>query len=120
MGVIGWLLPDRSTTYVTPWDKPAKVEGAVVRLTFTGGTCQTGSAADIEEDSDRVVITVRETESTGGECDTDVGVVYDLEVTLAAPLADRELVDGACEMPEHTSRLECELLQKTAVKVDTD
>ena len=34
----------------------------MVRLTFTGGTCQTDSAADVEESSERVVITVRETD----------------------------------------------------------
>ncbi|MCD4535893.1 hypothetical protein LRP67_17535 [Nocardioides sp. cx-169] len=92
-------------SHPTPWNKPAKVGGAVVQLTYTGSECRDGARADVEEDSERVTITVRET-VRAMSC-SDVGVSYDIQVRLDAPLGDRELVDGACQMPEYAHYLDC-------------
>lgn len=89
----------------TPWNKPARVDGAVVQLTYTGSECRDGAQADVEEDSNRVTITVRET-VRAMSC-SDVGVSYDVQVRLDAPLGDRELVDGACQMPKYAHYTEC-------------
>jgi len=83
----------------------ALLAGATVRLTYTGSECRDGADAEVDEDSTRVVITVRE--SVQAMSCTDVGVLYDVEVRLNAPLADRELVDGACQMSEHANYAEC-------------
>ncbi|MQW74939.1 hypothetical protein GHK92_03555 [Nocardioides sp. dk4132] len=89
----------------TPWNKPARVDGAVVQLTYTGSECRDGARADVDEDPKRVTITVRET-VRAMSC-SDVGVSYDIHVRLDAPLGDRELVDGACQMPKYAHYIVC-------------
>jgi len=103
LGVAGWFIFGASDPM--PWNKPASVDGAVVQLTYTGSECRDSVDAKVHEDSARVVITVHET-VRALSCSA-VGVLYDIEVRLDAPLADRELVDGACEMPEYASRSAC-------------
>jgi len=103
MGVAAWYIFGQSEP--TPWNKPATVDGAIVRLTYTGSECRDGADVDVDEDSTRVVITVRET-VRAMSC-SDVGVPYDVEVRLDVPLADRELVDGACQMSEYANYVEC-------------
>ena len=88
-----------------PWNKPAVVDGTTVRLTYTGSECRDGAQTDVEEDADRVTITVRET-VRATSCN-DVGITYDIEVRLDAPLGTRELVDGACQMPGYARRIDC-------------
>lgn len=83
----------RGTTEPTPWTEPASVDGAVVRLTYVGSECRSGVHADVDEDSTRVTITIRETVRSGS-C-SDVGVRHRLRVRLDAPLRERTLVDGA-------------------------
>lgn len=89
----------------TPWNKPARVNGAVVQLTYTGSECRDGAGADVDEDSERVTITV--TETVRAMSCSDVGVSYDIQVRLDAPLGDRELVDGACQMPKYARYIVC-------------
>lgn len=89
----------------TPWGKPARVDGAVVQLTYTGSECRDGAEADVEENSERVTITV--TETVRAMSCSDVGVSYDIQVRLDAPLGDRELVDGACQMPKYAHYIVC-------------
>lgn len=89
----------------TPWTKPAEVEGRVVHLTYIGSECQDSAAVDVEEDAERVVLTVRAT-VRATSC-TDVGVVYEIDAQLDAPLGDRDLVDGACQMAELASYTDC-------------
>jgi len=89
----------------TPWNKPARVDGAVVQLTYTGSECRDGAEADVEEDSERVTITV--TETVRARSCSDVGVSYDIQVRLDAPLGDRELVDGACQMTKYAHYIVC-------------
>jgi hypothetical protein len=89
----------------TPWNKPATVDGSLVQLTYIGSECQDGANAEVEEDPARVVVTVHET-VRANSC-SDVGVMYEIDVRLDAPLGDRELVDGACQMSEYASRSEC-------------
>ena len=90
----------------TPWNKPAMVDGATVRLTYTGSECRDGAKADVEEAADRVTITISET-VRATSCN-DVGISYDIEVRLDAPLGSRELVDGACQMPAFVRSLQCD------------
>ncbi len=103
LGTAGWYVFGQSEP--TPWNKPATVDGAIVRFTYTGSECQDGADVQVDEDSTRVVITVSET-VRARSC-SDVGVPYDVELSLDAPLADRELVDGACRMPEYARYIEC-------------
>lgn len=50
LGIVGWLVFGQS--HPTPWNKPAKVDGAVVQLTYTGSECQDHADVEAEEDSD--------------------------------------------------------------------
>ena len=103
LGVAGWYLLGQSEP--TPWNKPATAEGSLIQLTYLGSECRDGADAEFEEDSVRVVVTVSET-VRARSC-SDVGVLYEIDVHLDAPLGDRELVDGACRMPRYESGGEC-------------
>lgn len=103
IGIAAWYILGQSQP--VPWTKPATTDGATVRLTYEGSACRDSADADVDEDSTRVVITVRET-VRARSCDT-VAVRYDVEVRLDAPLADRELVDGACQMTKYANYAEC-------------
>jgi hypothetical protein len=89
----------------TPWNKPAVVEGDVVHLTYTGSECQDSASVDVDEDARRVTLTVRQIVRAGA-C-SDLGVRYDIDAQLDAPLGDRTLVDGACELAELSHYTEC-------------
>lgn len=104
LGLLTWYVFGQSEP--TPWDKPATASGATVRLTYIGSECRDGAHVDLDEGPTRVVVTVRETVRTRS-C-SDVGVRYDVEVRLGSPLADRRLVDGACEMSEYAQYTQCE------------
>jgi hypothetical protein len=103
VSVAAWYIFAQSEP--TPWNKPATVDGAVVQLTYTGSECRDGAQADVEEDSERVTITVRET-VRAMSC-SDVGVSYKTQVRLDAPLGDRKLVDGACQMSKYAHYIDC-------------
>ncbi len=103
LGIAGYLVFRQSDP--TPWNKPATVDGAVVRFTYTGSECQDSAEVEVREETDRVVITVHEIVRARSR--SDVGVPHDVEVRLDAPLADRELVDGACKMPEYADYVQC-------------
>lgn len=107
--IVAWYLFGQSEP--RPWNKPAAIDGATVRLTYTGSACRDGADADVDENSTRVVVTVRETVRVTS-C-IDVAVPYDVEVRLGAPLADRELVDGACQMSKYANQSECEPKKST-------
>lgn len=103
IGIAAWYIFGQSQP--VPWTKPAAIDGATVRLTYEGSKCRDSADADVDEDSTRVVITVRET-VRARSCDL-VAIRYDVEVRLDAPLADRELVDGACQMSKYANHAEC-------------
>ena len=109
VGIAAWYIFGQSEPKL--WNKPAAIDGATVRLTYYGSACRDSADADVDEDSTRVVITVRET-VRARSCDT-VGVRYDVEVRLDAPLADRELVDGACQMSKYANQSDCEPKKST-------
>ena len=103
LGTAAWFVFGQSQP--APWNKPAAIDGATVRLTYEGSRCRDSADADVDQDSTRVVITVRET-ARARSCES-VAIRYDLEVRLDAPLADRELVDGACQMSKYADHSEC-------------
>ena len=103
IGIAAWYV--LGLTEPKLWSKPAAVDGANVRLTYYGSACRDGADVDVDEDSTRVVITVREI-VRARSCD-DVGVLYHVEVRLDAPLAERGLVDGACQMSKYANQSEC-------------
>ena len=112
LGVVGigaWYVFGQSEPKL--WSKPAAIDGATVRLTYYGSACRDSADADVDEDSTRVVITVRET-VRATSCNA-LGVLYHVEVRLDAPLADRELVDGACQMSKYANQSECEPKKST-------
>ena len=104
LGLAGWYVFGQAEP--TPWNKPARVDGQTIHLTYTGSECRDSADVDVDEDATRVVITVQET-VRARSCN-DVGVTYELQAHLNAPLADRELVDGACEMPKFTNYSDCD------------
>jgi len=76
-----------------------------VRLTYCGSACRGSAVAGVDEDSTRVVITgPRTVPATSRD---DVGVPYDVEVRLGAPLLDKELVDGAWQMSKYANQSVC-------------
>lgn len=103
IGIAAWYIFGQSEP--APWNKPAAIDGATVRLTYYGSACRDSADADVDEDSTRVVITVREN-VRATSCNA-LGVLYDVEVRLDAPLADRGLVDGACQMSKYANHSEC-------------
>jgi hypothetical protein len=103
VGIAAWSLFVQSDP--KPWNKPANVDGAIVRLTYTGSECRDGADVAVDENATRVVITVSET-TRARDC-SDVGVTYDIQLQLDEPLADRQLLDGACQMSEYGHYLEC-------------
>lgn len=90
----------------TPWDGVVAVEGSTVRLEYTGSDCRDDVRLDVDEGDDDVVVTVYEVVLTSG-CN-DVGVPYEVEAVLDAPLGDRTLVDGACRDPDLAQRPACQ------------
>src|SRR5680860_154533 len=56
IGIAAWYVFGQSEP--KPWNKPAAIDGATVRLTYYGSACRDGADADVDEDSTRVVITV--------------------------------------------------------------
>src|SRR5687767_6525858 len=56
-----WVVVRATATDPVPWDKPAEVDGAVVRLSYLGSECRDGASVDVEEGTGQVVITIRET-----------------------------------------------------------
>ena len=102
-GIAAWYVFGQSEP--SPWNKPAAIDGATVRLAYYGSACRDSADADVDEDSTRVVITVRET-VRARSC-VAMAVFYHVEVRLDAPLADRELVDGACQMSKYANQSEC-------------
>ncbi|NMM33004.1 MAG: hypothetical protein HHJ13_03215 [Phycicoccus sp.] len=109
VGIAAWYIFGQSEP--RPWNMPAAIDGATVRLTYTGSACRDSADVDVDENATRVVITVRET-VRATSC-IDVGVPYDVEVRLDAPLADRELVDGACQMSEYANYAGCRSSKST-------
>ena len=103
VGIAAWYIFGQSEPKL--WSKPAAIDGATVRLTYYGSACRDSADADVDEDSARVVITVRET--VRATFCTLNAVRYDVDVRLDAPLADRELVDGACQMSKYANHSEC-------------
>ena len=93
----------------TPWDKPAAVDGDVVHLRYIGSLCQDDSSVDVEETGEKVVLTVRVV-VRATSC-PDVGVPYEIDARLEAPLGDRELVDGACLIDDYAHYSACSSTQ---------
>lgn len=104
LGLAGWYVFGQSEP--TPWNKPARVDGTTIHLTYTGSECRDSADVDVDEDAARVVVTVHET-VRARSC-SDVGVSYELQAHLDGPLADRELVDGACEMTRFANYADCD------------
>ncbi len=100
-----WVVIRASDTEPVPWDKPAEVDGDVVHLTYMGSECRDGASVDVEEDAERVVLTVQET--VHARSCSDVGVTYEHEVRLDGPVDGRELIDGACLEEELARRTAC-------------
>ena len=102
--LVAWSL--RALAEPRPWVKPPTIDGEVVTTTYTGSDCQSYDHVDVDEGSERVVITVWETVLARG-CN-DMGVPYDVRVELDETLGDRELVDGACLVEELEGRADCD------------
>lgn len=91
----------------TPWDKPARLVDSQVEISYQGRDCRDRVVVDVDERPAAVVITVTETKRLlvcGADEDPRS---YDVSVDLDAPLGERDLVDGACELSEFEQDARC-------------
>lgn len=103
--VVGIIIAIRSATIGTQaWDR-AEIDGDEVQLDYIGSECQEDAWIDVDEQDDRVVLTVR-ARVDGGGC-SDVGFPHSVSTTLEEPVRDRELIDGACLGNEWDDRPAC-------------
>jgi hypothetical protein len=89
-----------------PWSYASSDDGSLVRVEYTGGECDRGDSAEVDETATTVTITVRVRELPWESCG-DVGRTASVEVSLDAPLAGRQLIDGACLSGETASYVAC-------------
>jgi hypothetical protein len=89
---------DGLTSQATPWSARPLAEGDKLRIKYTGGVCDADADATVEESSTSVTVTVRTYVPSGQEC-TYQGVPRVVYAQLDAPLAARQLLDGACTPP---------------------
>lgn len=97
-----WLTGTRG---LAPFHKPVATDGRSIVVTYTGSECQDGSRLKVDEQDDRVLITVHRW-SRATEC-SDIGIDYALTAVLSRPLGDRVVVDGACEEPQYRGYSDC-------------
>lgn len=90
----------------TPWDKPARIVGAQVELTYDGHACRDRVEVEVTEGPTSVIITITETVRTL-VCRGDEYESYDVSVDLETPLGDRDLVDGACRLGQFIEDARC-------------
>jgi len=93
-----------SRAELVPWQR-AEADGRTVSVTYVGGECDDWAWTDVDEQSDAVTITVHVMD-LGASC-SDVGVQRMIDVELAEPLGDREVIDGACGQPKYEDYLVC-------------
>lgn len=101
-GGVWWLAGTRG---VAPFHKPVTTDGRTLTVTYLGNECQDGSRLEVDEQEQRVIVTVHRW-SRATEC-SDVGVDFTLTHVLSRPLGDRQVVDGACEEPQYRGRSDC-------------
>lgn len=97
-----WLTGSRG---LSPFTKPVAADGRTITVTYTGSECQDGSRLEVDEQDDRVVLTVHRW-SRATSC-TDIGIPYTLTAVLSRPLGDREVVDGACDVSPYRDWSDC-------------
>jgi hypothetical protein len=90
----------------TPWDKPARIVGDSVEVTYEGRECRDRVAVEVTENLRVVVITITETVRTL-VCADDAPESYDVLVELDSPLGERDLVDGACRLGQFSEDARC-------------
>ncbi len=98
------------TAEPVPW-ATVDAHGTGLTVEYVGSECRDEASVEVEEHSDRVVVTVLQRVGAGS-CN-DVGVLYTEEGTLEEPLGDRELVDGACLSEEWRGRPACVMADST-------
>ena len=79
------------------WFRAQSSDGVVIEVHYSSGACDDGAAADVEESSTTVTVTVRTRNFPDGSC-SDAKVARTVEISLDEPLGDRLLIDGACVM----------------------
>lgn len=84
------------------WDRAVSVDARTLQITYTGSECEDHRTVSVDQDSTRVVISVK-TWSFASGC-SDVGFQHHFDVTLDSPLNDRAVLDGNCT----GSRTRCE------------
>jgi hypothetical protein len=90
-----------STLAATPWHRSAPVgDGRLLKVAWFTGPCPL-ERVDVEEDADRVTITLWERMPPAFDADGTpigikaIGIMRCVEVPLARPLGDRRVFDGA-------------------------
>lgn len=84
---------DPRPTDPMPWSRATLIRADILRLDYTGGSCDTARDVNVSETESVVTLTVV-TKSVGA-CD-DVGNPRNIDARLDSDLGNRTLVDGAC------------------------
>jgi hypothetical protein len=95
--------PDPSVVDAAPWPATRLVAGpspssVVAEFTTDGSDCQTLGAVDVAETSSTVTITLKVGRRPAADCGgarSQLAAPMAVTVTLASPLGERELTDGA-------------------------
>ncbi len=90
----GVLWYGQGTWTASPFDRVVPVGQDRLRVEWTGGTCDLGDEAVVEEVAEEVRVLVRRRVGRGA-CDAG-GVARATEVRLDASLRDRRVLDAAC------------------------
>jgi hypothetical protein len=75
-------------------DSIASVDGDELVVRYVGGECEDQRSVDVDEDDQQVRIAIT-SRSFASAC-SDVGVGYDVAITLDEPLGTREVVNENC------------------------
>lgn len=92
---------DAANTRPQSWERwePANGEGTVLRIFFTGGVepCFVVDRVDVVETADTVTLTLvtGSDKAAGDTACIEIAKFYAVDVELAAPFGDRDVVDGA-------------------------
>ncbi len=76
------------------------VSGAELVVRYIGSECQDQRSVDVDEDEDDRTVRISVTSRSFASGCSDIGVPYDVSITLERPLGTREIVNVGCT-PDH-------------------
>jgi hypothetical protein len=111
--------PTSSTAeYREPWSEAKTIDEDTIELRYVRGPCDSYVRTDVQEEPTQVVLTIISRGETNRPCN-DVGMTEVVTVDLPAPLAGRELVNGACKDQGFGDWPECSQATTTTTGTNT-